>query len=66
MATIIAIGAILLGFAGFAIWMYARGRQAQRGADALKTDKVQDEQLEAANEPRDPKSVADRLRHHKF
>ena len=66
MSTLYAIiGLVLaLGVAGY--WLYRRGRSARAGDDAIASNKVKDEQLEAANRRHDPAAVVDRLRKNDF
>ena len=66
MGTFIAIAAIIAMMAGGAFWLYSRGRKAQRADDLEKTADFREKQLEEANKPRDPQSVADSLRRGDF
>ena len=62
MTTLYAIGGLLVVLLAAGYWLYRRGRSAQVGDSAVKSNKVKDEQLEEATRSRDPASVIDRLR----
>ena len=56
------IGLVLaLGVAGY--WLYRRGRGARAGDDAIASNKIKDEQLDAlTNAPKTPAELAEKLR----
>jgi uncharacterized membrane protein YraQ (UPF0718 family) len=69
MTLYIVAGLVLVVIGGFiTVFIYGRqsGKNAQQNTDLKVIDETQDKQLEAANQPRDAESIADKLRKHEF
>ena len=68
--TLYVLAGLMVALSGVIIALYVAarnsGKTAQQASDLKVIDATQDKQLEAANEPRDPGSIADKLHDHKF
>lgn len=68
MQYVIAIIVVAVIAGGIAAFIFGRrsGRQSERDTTLQKIDKVQDAQLEAANQRRDADAIVDKLHKHNF
>ena len=63
MTTLYAISGLIAVLLGTALWIWYKGRASRAGADAIASNKVKDEQLEAlTSAPKTPRELAEKLR----